>query len=160
MVSLCLPACQLGAALKPRCDQHIITMALMQIVPPTGGGLGGVGAWGFHQDGTLLRLCRPGSHLTCRDRGGAETTSLSRYIHTAPYAQIVCRLWPNRHILSLHPPTPLGSLALTTTQQPPVRGVIVEPSPHGLFHFAKNKAEHLFWLEADRAGISFHSKCM
>lgn len=141
LVSLCLPVCQLGAALKPRCDQHIITMALMQIVPPAGEG--------DVPSGRYPAATVPSKiHLTCSDCRGAATTSLSRYIHTAPYAQIVCHLWPNGHILSLWAPslTPLWSPKLTTSQQPSVRSVIVEASPDVLFRSAKNKAEHLFWF--------------
>lgn len=53
------------------------------------------------------------------------------------------------------PRPPPGPPKLTTSQQPSVRSVMVEASPDVLFRSAKNKAEHLFWFNGDRAGSNF-----
>lgn len=148
MVSLCLLACQLGAGLKPRCDQHIITMALMQIAPPAGEGEVPSGRYPAESEPSRI-------HLTCTHGRGAATTSLSGYIHTAPYAHTVFRLWSYSKSLSPALTPPPRSPKLTTSQQPSVGSVIVEASPDVLFRSAKNKAEHFFWIEVGRQGRFF-----
>lgn len=137
------PACQLAPALNPRCDQHIITMVLrlMQIV----------GRRMFPQDKTLKFCCECAIYHPCtyRVHGGAVTTALPRYtyalapdprtLYSMSRLYVVCAL---TDIFCGH--SLLQSFIPTTTQQPPVRSVTVEPSPDVLFHFAKNKAERLF----------------
>lgn len=144
------PACQLAPALKPRCDQRIITMVLrlMQIVQLRT----------FPQDKTLKFCCECAIYHPCTYRvQPSQDTNMHRCTHAVQYEQIVCRLCPNTHILWPQPPPILhtDNISATSCEECNCRTFT-----QCTFPFCQEQSRTLILVQGRQGGILFRTKLM